>query len=1745
MRIGLIVSQSIISLLFSLSILAQVPKSYSIPLNQRIITPTAGFSVQVIDQLNKSVAREITPSILQFNDIPNEKQKKSLLLNGIHLLSYLGGYAYIVSINQPLKAEALRLNGARTIYLLSDIDKINSSLRNVTADTTVHASIFPFISVDEAITHLNDRGFVTVKVYGDYPILKIHVPAGRLGELAHFNFIEYMEPPPPPPTELNYKSTIGTRANLLHLPNYNLNGEGIIFQVNEITGYPQDHIDFKDRSIGNKVSTSGAYHSTHVHGIIAGAGLVNELYKGYAPKATFNTSYVIDDPPNDLFTYGADLTNNSYASGSICPNSRTTVNLSLPSLVVDRQAIQFRSLIHVMSAGNSGTYQCPVFPLGYNTVYSGYQSAKSTLTVGATFTNGLLADFSSRGPGREGRFKPEIVAPGANIISTTPYNSYGSDNGTSMSGPAVVGGLGLLYQRYLQLHGTKPDNTLMKPLLCNSATDMGPAGPDYGYGFGFMNLNRAIQVLDGGNFYKDSVANQVSKTRAITVSPGIAKLKVMLYWQDPPGSPVSAKAIINDLDIKLTAPDGTTFLPFVLDTLPALVTNPARRGEDHINNIEQVEIDNPIAGNYTVSVNGYEIGDGEQQTFYVVYDLVPDAVQLTFPAFGEVLAPNDNIPVQWDSWGDTRSSYTLEFSPNNGNGWQTISSDAKGTSFDWAVPTVSTNEARLRITRNSDGKTSSTGNFRITGVPSIQLSPTQCPGSIELSWPGIAGATDYDVMWYRNGDMTSAAVQTDTNYIFRNLSEDSIYYVTARARINGLPGRRAIALAIQPNKGDCKSSFHNNDLKPGKLIYPVVGRAFTLKHLGNEVITMQIKNLDDSTSVAGFTVSYSVNGRPWVNEIVNSSIAANGVLDYTFQTPFDFSLPGNYAVRLAVTSAIDNNHGNDTILGTVRHIINSPVPVVTGVRDRSMLPNNITYNANYTGLDSLDRFDYQSGSGTDIMRVGGGIVFEYSTAPGKEKPQSLTATYNLSLFDTAQHTAELNFDYFRSSSPPDAFDSLLVRGSDTSPWILVQDILPPDSPRYINKVVQIPLTAVLKAHGQNFSSSSQARWVPSPNSSVVIMGDVSLLNKTNDVGLISIDSLLPYSCNLSNTTPVRVTVQNNNNTAVNKIPVKYRVNDGNLIAEIISSIPAHTTVSYQFKQTADLSAAKEYKIQAWIENAQDAYASNDSSRITVQNQKLVNAFPYLQDFETGNGDWLTGGTNSSWEYGSPVSRLINGAASGKNAWKTNLDGNYNTSEFSFLYAGCYDFSKLSKPVVSFSLAMNTDSCGAFYCDRMYVLYCANGKDWAVLNARATPVQNWQTFFTSKSYNRWHVVTARLADTFKIVRLRLQFYSDSYSNFEGIGADDFHVYDSTTTIYDGNNTADSHQVTGGRQWVEFRKDNKLFAAIQSGNQDIGDVQVQTYSSGSGVRNFHGQYYLNRNFVFRPSKPLTDSVTIRFYFTDKESDSLLFANTCSNCTLPKNAYKLGVSFYKSDDNNELDSSILNNRKGEWNFIANDRLRIVPFMTGYFVEFKVREAGEFRLSNGGLDGKSDLPVQVSEFAADRLLSTTSLKWTTAQEINIDHFDVEVATGNTAFANDLFQKVGVVKSKGRSTSSQSYSFMDGASNSHGVYYYRLKNVDAFGNYSYSKVLPVVFNEELEWRVFPNPSSGKFKVVYQSTPGNIIEVRVLNSVGSLVKEMRFIATGFVQTQEISLSENYLAAGVYIFKAKTGAAVHVLKLVKQ
>ncbi len=185
----------------------------------------------------------------------------------------------------------------------------------------------------------------------------------------------------------------------------------------------------------------------------------------------------------------------------------------------------------------------------------------------------------------------------------------------------------------------------MKAIICNTANDLGNPGPDYSYGFGRMNLLRAVRLLDSARYFSGAARQASVDASSITVPANTAQLKVFLYWQDPAASPFAPLALVNDLDLQVIGPDGATTLPYILDTLPANVTNPATRGEDHINNMEQVVIDNPQAGAYTIKIKGTRIAQNNQQGYIVTYDPAPKEVELTYPFAGaRTPAPVKRLP---------------------------------------------------------------------------------------------------------------------------------------------------------------------------------------------------------------------------------------------------------------------------------------------------------------------------------------------------------------------------------------------------------------------------------------------------------------------------------------------------------------------------------------------------------------------------------------------------------------------------------------------------------------------------------------------------------------------------------------------------------------------------------------------------------------------------------------------------------------------------------------------------------------------------------------------------------------------------------------------------------------------------------------------------------------------------------------------------------------------------------------------
>jgi len=111
-------------------------------------------------------------------------------------------------------------------------------------------------------------------------------------------------------------------------------------------------------------------------------------------------------------------------------------------------------------------------------------------------------------------------------------------------------------------------------------------------------------------------------------------------------------------------------------------------------------------------------------------------------------------------------------------------------------------------------------------------------------------------------------------------------------------------------------------------------------------------------------------------------------------------------------------------------------------------------------------------------------------------------------------------------------------------------------------------------------------------------------------------------------------------------------------------------------------------------------------------------------------------------------------------------------------------------------------------------------------------------------------------------------------------------------------------------------------------------------------------------------------------------------------------------------------------------------------------------------------------------------------------------------------------------------------------VRYYRLKIISIDGNFYYSEIRPVIFDDDIVSRIYPNPSPGVFYFIFRQNTGETINIKVYNTKGQIVREVKTIATGFVQKLIIDLQQSSFAKGMYMIVAE-GTATKTFKVVKQ
>jgi len=431
----------------------------------------------------------------------------------------------------------------------------------------------------------------------------------------------------------------------------------------------ESHIELKGRikrMDSSYYSGGGTQHATHVCGTMMAKG-INPLVKGMA----FNLQSILTyDFDNDLaevtLAAGSGLLISNHSYGSNCGwnrnwstgqwefwgNAGDTVDYNFGYYDSDAQTIDdisFNSPYYLMvrAGGNDRDQNGPAIGQPYsrfdslgNMVDAGIRpagisnndsyttiptsgNAKNILTVGAVsaIINGYtqpsdvkMTSFSSWGPTNDGRIKPDLVADGVNVQSTSSYNDsdYEYESGTSMASPNIAGSLLLLQEYYSELNkGNFMRAATLKGLAIHTANEAGDfLGPDYRFGWGLLNAAKAAVVIAQSSNIKDSMQaialidenilkNSSTYSRTLKVL-GNGKIKATLSWTDPAGKLTVVNAtnkpttqLVNDLDLRIVK--GTkTYYPWVLN--PNIPAAAAIHGDNNLDNIEQIITDSLSKG---------------------------------------------------------------------------------------------------------------------------------------------------------------------------------------------------------------------------------------------------------------------------------------------------------------------------------------------------------------------------------------------------------------------------------------------------------------------------------------------------------------------------------------------------------------------------------------------------------------------------------------------------------------------------------------------------------------------------------------------------------------------------------------------------------------------------------------------------------------------------------------------------------------------------------------------------------------------------------------------------------------------------------------------------------------------------------------------------------------------------------------------------------------------------------------------
>src|SRR5665648_231932 len=488
-----------------------------------------------------------------------------------------------------------------------------------------------------------------------------------------------------------------------------LSGEGIEINLWDGGSVLTTHQEFQSgsgtRIVMRDTEASLSNHSTHIAGTMIAAG-VNPDAKGMAGKATICAWDLNNDLAEMASAAAGGIVVSNHSYGPFCGWYYNTQNESWywygdptisatedyefgfynqVSADLDNIASLAPNYLIVKSAGNdrndtpttSSSYEHYVWDGTWKLVNverepdggtDGYDClspmavAKNILTVGAVDDGTSITSFSAFGPTDDGRIKPDVVANGYDVFSSTSATNscYTVYSGTSMSTASATGSVALLNQlQNILQSGVSFLSSTIKGILIHTASESEGGGPSYSSGWGILNIKEASDLIynnannQGKNIYEQVLAEGGVITIPVKTASSSPFLKVTLCWTDPAGQPSTPslnqrnKRLVNDLDLMIENSNSLQpNLPWILN-----VENPsasATRGVNHVDNVEQVSVASPGDGYYNVKISHSGSLSGGSQMFSLIISGIETQSNIYPPQNLSYVINESSILLNWN-----------------------------------------------------------------------------------------------------------------------------------------------------------------------------------------------------------------------------------------------------------------------------------------------------------------------------------------------------------------------------------------------------------------------------------------------------------------------------------------------------------------------------------------------------------------------------------------------------------------------------------------------------------------------------------------------------------------------------------------------------------------------------------------------------------------------------------------------------------------------------------------------------------------------------------------------------------------------------------------------------------------------------------------------------------------------------------------------------------------------------------------